>query len=337
MTTPAQPPRSLSGPVGTDTPAHPRPTPLGLIANIIRGMLIGMAELVPGISGGTVALVTGVYERLIASASHTVSAARMAVSGRLGDAKAEVRKVDWWLIGPLLLGMGAIVVTMAGILKDFVENEPMVSRSLFDGLVLASVSVPLLMIPTEQWRGAGRKVGAVFLIVAAAAAAFVASGLPGNEVGEVNLVFVFLAAAVAICALVLPGVSGSYFLLTVGLYSVTLTAVEERDLVYIAVFGAGAVVGLASFVKLLQHLLTTHRMVTLLVMTGLMLGSLRALWPWQTEDREILPVGTDWPLALGLAALGVVVVAVLVAVEARFGAVPKEPVEPEEPHTATAR
>lgn len=313
----------------------PRPSVLGLIANLLRGVLMGLAELVPGVSGGTVALVTGVYERLIASASHTVNAARLVASGpnRLEGAQAELRKIDWWLLVPLLTGMAAVVLTLAGVLESFVTNEPVVSRALFSGLVLASISVPLLMIPAEEWRGAARKLGALLIIVVAAAAAFVASGLPGNTAGDPSLVVVFLAAAVAICALVLPGVSGSYFLLTVGLYSATLTAVDERNLTYIAVFGAGAVVGLSAFVKLLQYLLTSHRRVTLLVMSGLMLGSLRALWPWQNEDRDILPVGDDWPLALGLAAAGAVVVAVLVFVESRFGAVPHAPVEPAPEHT----
>jgi putative membrane protein len=132
------------------------------------------------------------------------------------------------------------------------------------------------------------------------------------------LLLVGLAASVAICALVLPGVSGSFFLYTVGLYDATLEAVNQRDLAYIAVFALGALVGLASFVKLLQWLLEHRYRATIVVMTGLMAGSLRALWPWQTDDRELLPPGDDVLQMVLLAGAGAAVVLILVAVEARM-------------------
>jgi putative membrane protein len=137
---------------------------------------------------------------------------------------------------------------------------------------------------------------------------------------------VFLAASVAVCALVVPGVSGSFLLLAVGMYTTTLGAVEDRDLLYLAVFGAGAVLGLGSFVQVLRYLLNSHRRTTLLVMSGLMIGSLRALWPWQStsggggEAEGPGQLVAPYAPVLGpvlLALLGAAVVGILVLVQIR--------------------
>lgn len=295
--------------------------------DLLRGFLIGMAELVPGVSGGTVALVTGVYDELIDSASHAISSVKRLVLGpdRLAGFSQEIRRTDWWLVGPVLVGMAAAVLTVAGVMEAFVTGHPEQARGLFFGMVLVSLAVPLLMLPARV-KGSG--VLDVVIVAVAAVVAFVLTGLAGGgATSEPAAIVVFLAAAVAICALVIPGVSGSFFLLAVGLYTTTLDAVHERDLGYIAVFGAGAIVGLASFVQLLKYLLHNHRRITLLVMTGLMLGSLRALWPWQSaaesaaEDAHgpgalIAPYApVAGPILLML--VGAAIVAVLVWVEFR--------------------
>ena len=246
--------------------------------DLLRGFLIGMAELVPGVSGGTVALVTGVYDELIDSASHVIGAARQGVAGRLAAVRTQLTRTDWWLVLPVLVGMAAAVLTVAGVMEAFVSDHPEQSRGLFFGLVAVSVLVPVRMLPAgtrPRWVDAA-------LVVTVAVATFLVVGLAGGgATADPPLVLVGLAASVAICALVLPGVSGSFFLLTVGLYTTTLEAVDERDLVYVGVFALGAIAGLALFVPLLRHLLHAHRRTTLLVMTGLLAGSLRALWPWQ--------------------------------------------------------
>lgn len=264
------------------TPHTKRPTRL-LPLDVARGFLIGTAELVPGVSGGTVALVTGVYEQLIDSASHVVGAARVAVTGpdRRVRAMTELRRTDWRLVIPVLLGMVTAVLTVAGIMSAFVTDHPEQARGLFFGLVAASVLVPISMLPPAR-----RSVlYDVALVMVAAATAYLLIGLAGGgTTSDPPLLVVFFAAAVAICALVVPGVSGSFLLLAVGLYTVTLTAVDERNLVYIVVFGAGAAFGLASFVQPLGYVLREHRRTTLVVMTGLMIGSLRALWPWQQAE-----------------------------------------------------
>lgn len=297
-----------------------------LPVDLLRGFLIGMAELVPGVSGGTVALVTGVYEQLIDSASHVLGAVKRLVLGpdRLTGFATELRRTDWWLIGAVLVGMAGAVLTVAGVMEAFVTDHPEQARGLFFGLVAASIAVPLRMLGPRD----GGVLRDVLIVVVAAAVAFWLVGLAsGGDVADPPLWVAFLAASVAICALVVPGVSGSFFLLAVGLYSTTMGAIDDRDMVYLTVFAAGAAVGLASFVQLLRYLLHHRRRVTLLAMTGLMVGSLRALWPWQSSPTAtaeeahgpgelVAPYAPiAGPVLLGL--LGAAVVVALILVETR--------------------
>lgn len=307
------------GPVVAVTTRPRRPLVL-LPLDLVRGFLIGMAELVPGVSGGTVALVTGVYEQLIASAAHVLGAVRTLVTGpdRLGGAATELRRTDWRLVVPVLVGMAAAVLGVAGAMSGFVEDTPELARGLFFGMVLVSVAVPLRMLPP----GRRSRLVDLLVVLVAAVVAFALVGLAGGGTTvDPPRLLVFLAASVAICALVLPGVSGSYFLLAVGLYATTLGAVDARDLGYVAVFAAGAVTGLALFVPVMRWLLTRHRSTTLLVMAGLMLGSLRALWPWQGGPDASEGTGdlvAPYDPATGpvlLALLGGAVVAALVLFE----------------------
>ncbi|MFY1635226.1 DUF368 domain-containing protein [Solwaraspora sp. WMMB335] len=285
------------------------------VGHVLRGVAIGVAEAVPGVSGGTIALVTGVYERLIASAGHLISAIRLAVSDvprRQGWARSreQFQQVHWGVVIPLAVGMLPGLLIAARLLEPMLEEHPEQTRGLFFGLVLASVLVPVSMIG-RPWRGRD-----VFAVAAAAVAAFVLTGLPSASIDPSPPV-VLLAAAVAVCALVLPGVSGSFLLLTVGLYEPTIEAVNDRDFGYLAIFAAGMIIGLTLFVKLLQWLLEHHRRVTLAVMTGVILGSLRALWPWQTEDRGLLAPAGDAPMVVLLFLLGIAVVTAMVLVERR--------------------
>jgi putative membrane protein len=126
------------------------------------------------------------------------------------------------------------------------------------------------------------------------------------------------SAAVAVCALVLPGVSGSYLLLAMGMYAPTLAAVNDRDFAYLGTFVLGAILGLAAFVSLLQWLLEHRRKLTLVVMTGLMVGSLRALWPWQSEAGELMAPEPSFVPELAFFATGILVVVVLIFAERRF-------------------
>lgn len=279
------------------------------VAHVGRGALIGAAEAVPGVSGGTVALVTGVYEAIIASAGHLVTAARFAFTER-GRARAELRQVRWDVLLPLAVGMLPALVIALLLLGPAVEEHPVPTRALFLGLVAAALLAPVTMLGT-RWR-----VPEVVVAVLAAVAAFVLTGLPEREL-EPTLPVVFVAAAVAVCALVLPGVSGSFLLLALGLYVPTSEAVRDVDLAYIGVFGLGAVTGLALVVKGLQWLLVHRHRLTLAAMTGLIVGAMRALWPWQTDDRELLAPDGQVALVIGLFLLGVVLVLVVFLVERR--------------------
>lgn len=286
--------------------------------NAIRGFLIGMAELVPGISGGTVALVVGVYERALHAASALGGAFKTLVTGpdRAAGFRRRIAEVDWWLVLPMLIGMASAVLFAAGTIESLVSSNPVNARGLFFGLVAASLVVPFRLLPKRK----NLAVDIVAFILAVAVAFFLVGFAGGGTVENPNLVFVFAAAAVAVCALVVPGVSGSFFLLAVGLYSPTLQAVDERDMTYISVFAVGAILGLLTVVRVMRVLLEKHRRMTLIIMAGLMLGSLRALWPWQggagSEEGYgslLAPSDPLWPTVLALA--GAIVVFILVAIE----------------------
>jgi putative membrane protein len=278
-------------------------------AHLVRGALIGTAEAVPGVSGGTVALVTGVYEAIISSAGHVVSGVRALVTDR-SRARAEFAAVRWDVVIPLVIGMLPALVIALRFLGPALEEHPVQMRALFFGMVAASLVAPIMMID-GRWRW--REVVAAVL---AAVAAFLITGAP-QLADEPRGLVVFLAAAIAVCALVLPGVSGAFLLLIFGLYEPTAQAVRDFDLGYIAIFGLGMIVGLSLFVKGLQWLLEHHRRVTLAAMIGLILGALRALWPWQTDDRGLLAPDASVGVAVVLAIIGAAVVLGIILVERR--------------------
>lgn len=295
-------------------PAFER-TPLNpgtVVFNFVRGGLIGSAELVPGISGGTVALVTGAYERVLHNANRLLDALKAFATDRAEGAR-RFKAVDWTMLLPMAVGMVAVVFALAGVLGSFVEDHPVPAKSLFLGMVAVSAVVPLLMIDTTDLKR--RLPAAVPLFIVGALFTFIATGFSSSTNPDPNLLLVFIAAAVAVCALILPGVSGSFFLYAIGIYSATLTAVSDLDVTYILVFGLGALTGLVLFVRVMEHLLTKHRTLTLFTMTGMLLGSLRALWPWQDEEAGIQVPGDQAGLALGLFVLGAAVVAAMVVFE----------------------
>ena len=296
-------------------------TPLSVIANLIRGALIGVAEVIPGVSGGTLALIVGIYGRLIDAGATLVLAARRLL--RLTRDEPGTRAAgrtfataNWALLIPVGVGMVIAVILGARFIEPLLETHPEQMRAVFFGLVAAGIIVPAGMVARlGRWRASE-----YLLALVAAGAAFVLTGLPPTEIANPSLVVVFFAAAVAICALVLPGVSGSFLLLSVGLYAPTIAAVNDRNLAYLAVFALGAVLGLAVFVSVLRWLLAHRLRVTLVILSGLMLGSLRALWPWQDEDRGLLAPSGTVLLIVVLAIISAAVVVGLVALERRFGA-----------------
>lgn len=250
---------------------------LNVLVNLFRGALIGVTEIIPGVSGGTIALLIGVYETLIDSAGHlvcgVVRAAVDTVRGRgLNRAREHFSQVKWGLVLPIGIGMLVALVIAARLLAPLIEAHPIPSRALFAGLIAVSLIVPARML------GARWQLRDYAIAVPAAVLSFVLTGLPSANDADPSPIAIFVSAAVAVCALVLPGVSGSFVLVTTGMYEPTLRALNSLDLGYIALFAVGAVTGLALFVQVLLWLLSKHRRVTLALMTGLMAGSLRALW-----------------------------------------------------------
>ncbi|GAB3150903.1 DUF368 domain-containing protein [Microbacterium neimengense] len=291
-----------------------RRSPLRPAVDLVRGTLIGAVEVVPGVSGGTVALIVGVYATLIEAASHVVrgTLALTDVFRRKGVARSasHFRAVRWRIVAPVLLGMVLAVVLGAKLLAPLVQEFPTETRAVFGGMIAASLLIPIRMLGRDwTWRLA-------IVAAAAAVAAFFLTGLPSGTLEDPPLVIVALAASVAVCALVLPGLSGAFLLLVFGLYETTLVALNERNVPYILAFAIGAIVGLSLFVNILRMLLARFHAAMLAIMTGLMLGSLRALWPWQdAAGTAAAPSGEVMGPVL-LAAAGAAAVLAVVAIQA---------------------
>jgi putative membrane protein len=278
-----------------------------LVFHYLHGLLMGSADIVPGISGGTVALIVGIYERLIASVRAAASAAFAVLRLDLPRVRERLDEVHWRLVLPLGAGIVTALAIGARIIPGLLESYPVQSRALFFGLIAGSLAIP--------WRRMDRRLPVHYFAAAGAAVvAFLLVGLPPRVVADPSLIIVFLAASVAICAMILPGVSGSFLLLVMGMYEPTLRALNARDLLYVGIFIAGAAIGLGLFSKLLGYLLDHHHDLTMAALVGLMVGSLRALWPYLDEDRTLLapPADASVMVPLMLALFGFLLVTLLV-------------------------
>ena len=247
---------------------------------------MGAADSVPGVSGGTMALIVGIYEDLIASIGSGFRALLSLVRLRLPEALGHLREVHWGLVVPLVFGIGSALVVAARFIPHLLGTYPHHMRGLFLGMVAASIAIP--------WRRIDRVTPRLWLItIVAAVAAFLFSGLPTASGAEPTKLVVFVSAAVAICAMILPGVSGAFLLEVLGMYEPTLGALNDRDVAYVLTFGAGAALGLGSFSLLLKELLARRHDETMAALVGLMAGALRALWPWQDAARTLSLPGDE--------------------------------------------
>jgi putative membrane protein len=283
--------------------------------NFLRGVLIGIAEVIPGVSGGTLALITGIYSRLLNNIDLLFKSLR-----NITDPKIMARNLialEWKFLIPVFIGMAIALITTASFMEGLLESNPIELRAVFAGLVAAGIYIPYKM--SVKVNGDNWGLRDYLLALIGALAAFFLTGLPQGEVSNPGPILIFFSAAIAICALVLPGISGSFLLLTIGMYSATIGALNDRDLQYLLIFALGALLGLASFVSLLKFLLSQRARPTLVLLAGLMLGSLRALWPWQGEDRELVSPYSSELIALLLFLAGALIVAFLVKVEERVG------------------
>jgi putative membrane protein len=289
---------------------------LDALLNFVRGSLIGIAELIPGISGGTIALITGVYKRVIDSAAEAVRGIVLLFGfskSNLAKSTTHFKAISWSLLIPMLIGMVTAIFVGAGIVEPLLEQYPTVTKAVFAGLIGASLFVPITL------SGMGWKLSHYLVLVLSALAAFAFTSIPRAADADPSFIVIVVSAAFAVCALVLPGISGSYLLLALGMYAPTLAAVNDRDFGYLGTFILGAILGLASFVSLLQWLLANKIKMTMVVMTGLMIGSLRALWPWQNEAGAILTPEASFGLELLMFGLGSAIVFGLIVIERRMG------------------
>jgi putative membrane protein len=278
------------------------------LTHFAQGLLMGAADIIPGVSGGTMALIVGIYSRLISALSDLFSTVVSLAKFDITDARERLRHVEWSLLIPLGLGIVTALIIGARFIPDLMERYPHESLGLFFGLVAGSIVIP--------WKRIDRKTGLVIVVsTGAAVISFLLTGFPPQSAGEPSLLRVFVTAAIAICAMILPGVSGAFLLKVLGMYEVTLAAVNARDILYVATFVLGAGVGIGLFSKLLNWLLSNWYDVTMAALVGLMVGAIRALWPWQDADRSLLLPNSGVPVwsvvLLGLAGLAFVLLLAL--------------------------
>lgn len=245
-------------------------------------MVMGAADVVPGVSGGTIAFITGIYEELLSTLSG-IKPSLLKVWKTEGF-KSFWEKANLSFLVALLVGIGIAVFSLSHLLAWLLENEPVLLWSFFFGLVLASVFFVGKQV--TKWG-----IGTVIAFVVGAAIALIVTSLP-PMVNETTNLFVFICGMIAICAMILPGISGSFILLILGAYEVIIKAVKSFDLTKIIIFGAGCIVGILSFSHLLNWMFKKHRNVTISLLTGFLLGSLQKLWPWQ-EKLELLHTKSD--------------------------------------------
>ena len=239
---------------------------------------MGGVDIIPGVSGGTMALILGIYPRLIYTLGGLTQPAFLHPLARLRLRKA-LEAIDWPFLLTLSIGVGTAVLTLSRGLEWLLEYQRSLLFSFFFGLVLASVLT--IARKVQQWRTTE-----ILGFVAAASSTFAIVGLAPTKTPN-GTWFLFLSGALAICALVLPGISGAFVLVLLDKYDRVLSAVNGGDLATLAAVTAGALVGLLSFVRLLSWLFERYERTILTILAGFMLGSLRRVWPWQLSEADV--------------------------------------------------
>ena len=268
----------------------------------LRGMLMGAADIVPGVSGGTMAFITGIYDTLLGSI-RAVDLDFVQKVFRL-DIRGAWEHVNGGFLLALLAGIATSILTLARGISWVLENHPVPLWAFFFGLILASALV--LLRHVEGWNASK---GLSLLTGIAIAATIALSPMVNLEFG---LPGVFVAGFLAICAMILPGISGSFILVLLGMYGATLAAVKSLDITFLLVLALGAVCGLLCFSRLLHWLLSRFHQGTMALLTGFLFGSLLVVWPWkqvlawvegshgQLKPAQQMPVSpTDFLVATG--------------------------------------
>lgn len=237
----------------------------------LKGMAMGAADVVPGVSGGTIAFISGIYEELISSIN-TINPSLFQVVRKEGI-KSAWNKINGNFLLSLFLGIFISVLSLAKFLSWLLDNKPVLLWSFFFGLVLASI----FFVGKEITRWT---LGTVVILLFGTALAYFITELPASENID-SLPYLFMSGALAICAMILPGISGAFILVLLGSYKTILDAVHERDIKIILTVGLGAILGLLSFARLLKWMFSHYKNLTLALLTGFILGSLNKIWPWK--------------------------------------------------------
>ena len=243
----------------------------------LKGMAMGAADVVPGVSGGTIAFIAGIYDELINSIkSINMHSLKLLFTGKID---AIWTAVNGNFLFDLLLGIAISVFSLAKLITYLLLNEPVLVWSFFFGLVLASTWFVTKDIKGWNWKTVAGFVGGAVI------AYYITVATPAET--STNLMFIFLCGAIAICAMILPGISGSFILVLLGKYFYVMEAVKTLDLVVLGVFAFGAALGITSFSRVLSYALKNFRNITLSVLSGFMLGSLNKVWPWKEVEKLV--------------------------------------------------
>lgn len=249
-------------------------------------MGMGAADVVPGVSGGTIAFITGIYEELINSIKGiNLEAIKLFFSGRW---RSFWKQINGNFLLAVFAGIFISVLSLARLLEYLLEHHPILIWSFFFGLVLASSYVVSRKI--SQWQYS--KIVALFVGIGVA---FYITSVTPTTTTDASW-FVILSGGLASCAMILPGISGSFILLLLGKYTFALHAVNERIILDLLLLGVGAVSGLILFANLLSWLLKKYHDITIAVLVGFMIGSLNKIWPWKETLETILVEGELKPL-----------------------------------------
>ncbi len=240
---------------------------------------MGVAELVPGVSGGTIAFVAGIYEELIASINN-VHPSLIGVWRKEGF-KAFWQKLNGNFLIALFVGMLISIFSFSKLITWLLENKPIPLWSFFFGLVLASVVFVAKAI--KKWGPV-----TILLLVFGAIVAYFVTTLPPSQNSD-SLPYLFFSGALAVCAMILPGISGSFILVLLGSYKTVLDAVDDKNFKILITVTLGVIFGLLSFARLLKWMFDHYRNITLAILTGFILGSLNKIWPWKKvlETKQI--------------------------------------------------
>ena len=302
--------------------ASPGPTSVkkaGLLS--LKGLCMGSADVIPGVSGGTIALITGIYEDLI-SALQSIDAA-MVKKLLSFDLKGALARIHIRFLLSLFIGIGVAIISLARLMNFLLNHYPVLTWSLFFGLIAASILVVSRQV--ADWHA---RTG-ISLVGGTAVAAFIVNLIPVTT--PEALWFILLCGIIAICAMILPGISGAFILLILGKYEFITATLKNPfvpyNLMIILIFCLGCLIGLLSFSRLLNYLLTNFRSLTMAFLTGLMVGSMPKIWPWKEvlETRiirgkphviwgtNIMPetLSTEVLLALALALIGFIAVLII--------------------------